>query len=321
MTIIKADEKAVSEAAALLRAGQLVALPTETVYGLAADAADSRAVAQIFAVKNRPQFNPLIAHVCDIEMAADYVEICPLAQRLMKQFWPGPLSFVLPLKAGAAISPLVTAGLNTVAARCPKGIFGDIIRAVGRPLAAPSANISGKISPTTAAAVAAGIGDKIPLIVDGGTCAVGVESTIIKIAAGKIYLLRAGGLPREAIEKAAGATLEELAHDTAIEAPGQLKSHYAPEARVRLNAREVRQEEVLLAFGAKRVDGAEQARAVRNLSESGDLAEAAANLFLYLAELDKTAGAGGIIAVEPIPATGIGEAINDRLSRAAAERE
>lgn len=319
--IKKAGKTAIKEAAALLRAGALVVLPTETVYGLAADALNNEAVAQIYAVKNRPQFNPLIVHVADSAMAADYVEISPLARRLMARFWPGPLSLVLPLKKGAKIAPPVSAGLPSLAVRCPQGAFADIIRAAGRPLAAPSANISGKISPTNAAAAAAALGDKIPLIIDGGPCAVGVESTIIQIEGEKLILLRAGGLAAEDIEAATGCRVSAPAGAGAVNAPGQLQSHYAPEARLRLNARRVEPHEALLAFGPQRALGAENVRFMRNLSASGNMAEAAANLFSALAELDRQIGAGGQIAAEPIGEQGLGAAINDRLRRAAAERD
>jgi len=317
----KSREQVIAEAAALLAAGALVALPTETVYGLAADAANSKAVANIYAVKGRPQFNPLIIHVADAAMAAQYVEISPPARQLMEAFWPGPLSLVLPIKAGANLSPLVSAGLSTVAVRCPQGIFADIIRAVGRPLAAPSANISGKISPTNAQAVEAAIGDKIALVVDGGACKVGVESTIIQPESERLIMLRAGGTAAEDIAKAIGRPVEARIGEAAINAPGQLKSHYAPEAKMRLNAREVQPGEALLAFGRCRAKGVENACAIRNLSEKGDLAEAAANLFTYMAELDRLAGLDGCIAAEPVPMRGLGAAINDRLARAAADRD
>jgi len=315
------EGQVIDTAAALLQAGALVALPTETVYGLAADAANSAAVAQIYAVKGRPQFNPLIIHVADMAMAGRYVAISPLARQLMERFWPGPLSLVLPLKTGAELSPLVSAGLDTVAVRCPQGIFGDIIRAVGRPLAAPSANISGKISATTAIAAEAALGDKIALVVDGGPSRVGVESTIIQVENEQLTLLRAGGLPAEEIERAVHRRVARRRPGAAVNAPGQLTSHYAPEAKLRLNAREVQPGEALLAFGPRRAKGWQAAKAMRNLSETGDLAEAAANLFSYLAELDKIAGPGGLIAAEPVPAAGLGAAINDRLTRAAADRD
>jgi len=319
--LVPVNENSIARAAALLAAGQLVALPTETVYGLAADAANDEAVAAIFAVKGRPSYNPLIVHVSGLAMAADYVTIDALSQKLMRRFWPGPVSFVLPLRPGGRLSPLVSAGLPTVALRCPQGVFADIIARVGRPLAAPSANLSGRISPTGAQAVAHSLGDKIPLILDGGACPVGVESTIIAVKGEEIHLLRAGGLAREEIEAAAGRPLIKAGFGAAIAAPGMLCSHYAPAARVRLNARAVKAGEALLAFGPCRAKGWDKAAAVLNLSAKGDAREAALHLFAYLAQLDHaTGGRGGTIAVEPIPSAGLGEAINDRLRRAAAKR-
>jgi len=319
--IVPVNEKNIARAAALLATGQLVALPTETVYGLAADAMNGQAVAAIFAVKGRPQFNPLIAHVSSADMADKYVEIDALSRKLMRHFWPGPVSFVLPLRAGSFIHPLVTAGLPTMAVRCPQGVFADIIARVGRPLAAPSANISGRISPTKAQAVERALGNKIPLILDGGACAIGVESTILAIKEGEISLLRAGGLTREEIEAAVGQAIIKQNSGAAIAAPGMLPSHYAPEAMLRLKARVIKPGEALLAFGANRAKGYEKAVAMLNLSEKGDVREAALHLFAYLAQLDKIVSkTGGIIAVEPIPQAGLGEAINDRLARAAAKR-
>ncbi|KAA6204718.1 MAG: threonylcarbamoyl-AMP synthase [Candidatus Tokpelaia sp.] len=319
--IVPVNEKNIARAAALLAAGQIVALPTETVYGLAADAMNGQAVAAIFAAKGRPQFNPLIAHVSGADMADKYVEIDALSRKLMRHFWPGPVSFVLPLRAGSLIHPLVTAGLPTMAVRCPQGIFADIIARLGRPLAAPSANISGRISPTTASAVERALGSKIPLILDGGACAIGVESTILAIKGGEISLLRAGGLTREAIEEAAGQAVIKQNLGAAIAAPGMLPSHYAPEAVLRLKAWIIRPGEALLAFGANRAKNYEKAVAILNLSEKGDVREAALHLFAYLARLDKIVSkTGGLIAVEPIPQSGLGEAVNDRLARAAAKR-
>lgn len=319
--ILPATEQNIAKAARLLADGQLVALPTETVYGLAADALNGRAVAEIYAVKNRPRVNPLIVHVCDADMAARYVDVSPLARELMRRFWPGPLSLVLPLRAESGIDSLVTAGLPTLAVRCPQGVFADIIRRIGRPLAAPSANISGRISPTAAQAAAQALGEKIPLVIDGGICSVGVESTIIAVEKDKMTLLRAGGITREDIEAAGCGKLHMRRKNSAIAAPGQMQSHYAPAARVRLKAREVYEGEALLAFGSKRAKNYQCAAACLNLSETGNLREAAHNLFAYLEQLDAVLGkSDGIIAVEPVPAKGAGEAINDRLRRAAAER-
>lgn len=315
---IGTDRESVAKAAEALRAGRLVAIPTETVYGLAADATNGEAVAGIFAAKGRPRFNPLICHIADRAMADAIAVIDPLSARLMDAFWPGPLTIVLPLRKAGSIHPLVTAGLDTVGIRMPKGVAGEIIAAVGRPLAAPSANSSGRISATTAEAVEDDIGDRIAFVVDAGPCPVGLESTIVRIDGDEITLLRPGGLPAPEIERVAGRPLSRQSAVTAIVAPGMLASHYAPEAKVRPNADIVRPGEALLAFGPTRIDGAEQAVAVLNLSETGDLAEAAANLFTFMKRLD--ASGAGTIAVEPVPDEGLGEAINDRLSRAAAPR-
>ncbi|UCI10306.1 threonylcarbamoyl-AMP synthase [Mesorhizobium sp. B1-1-8] len=304
-------------ALALLEGGDVVAIPTETVYGLAGDATNGVAVARIFEAKGRPRFNPLIAHVADLAMAARIAEFDPLSAKLAEAFWPGPITLVLPQRPGNGIHPLVTAGLDTIALRIPRGFGGELIASLGRPLAAPSANSSGRISATTAEAVADDLGDRIKLVVDGGATPVGLESTIVKIEDGKLRLLRPGGIAAEEIEAVAGAKL--LRGAAGIEAPGMLASHYAPGASVRLNAEEVAGGEALLAFGRDRVEGWENALAFRNLSETGDLREAAANLFAYMQDLDRSGAA--TIAVEPIPFEGLGEAINDRLVRAAAPRD
>jgi L-threonylcarbamoyladenylate synthase len=304
-------------ALALLEGGDVVAIPTETVYGLAADATNGVGVARIFEVKGRPRFNPLIAHVADLAMAEHIALFDSLSKRLAQTFWPGPLTMVLPQRPGNGIHPLVTAGLDTIALRMPKGFGGELITRLRRPLAAPSANSSGKISATTAEAVAADLGAKIKLVVDGGATSVGLESTIVKIEGGKLRLLRPGGIAAEEIEAVAGTTLSRGA--TGIEAPGMLASHYAPGAAVRVNAAKVAKGEALLAFGPRRAEGWQGAAALRNLSETGDLREAAANLFSYLQRLDRSGA--GTIAVEPVPDTGLGEVINDRLSRAAAPRD
>jgi len=312
------SRNALARALALVVAGEVVAIPTETVYGLAGDATDGRAVARIFEAKGRPRFNPLIAHVSSLAMAETIADFDPLSRRLAEAFWPGPLTLVLPLRAGSPIHPLVTAGLDTVALRMPKGFGARLIEALGHPLAAPSANSSGRISTTTAAAVDADLGARIPLIVDGGPTPVGLESTIVKADGGAMMLLRPGGVPAEEIEKVIGKPLRR-GGASGVEAPGMLASHYAPHAAMRLDAREVRPGAALLAFGPGRIAGSENAVAIRNLSPSGDLGEAAANLFTMLRELDASGAAA--IAVEPIPATGLGEAINDRLARAAAPRD
>lgn len=316
--ILPAVKENIARAVDYLKRGKLVVLPTETVYGLGADATNGAAVAEIFAVKGRPQFNPLIAHVCDAAMAARYAVIDPLSQKLMDHFWPGPLTLVLPLKKKSGIHPFVTAGLPTLAIRSPRGIFSDIIAVLDAPVSAPSANRSGRISPTTAAVVADDLGACVPLILDGGACPVGVESTIVKVVEGEVFLLRPGGLVRAEIEKLAGRPVKRLAPYMAVEAPGMQESHYAPDAAVRLDAMEVHEGEALLAFGSQRAKGFEKAIAVLNLSPAGDMKEAATRLFDYLRKLDETDACR--IAVEPVPIDGLGEAINDRLVRAAAPR-
>ena len=305
------EDGAISSAVELLRAGKLVAVPTETVYGLAADATEHCAVQQIFDVKGRPSNNPLICHVSDIAMAKKYVEVSALAEKLMARFWPGPLSFVLPRLRATTVAPAVCAGLQTLAVRCPKNAATrNIIAQLGHPVAAPSANPSGKLSPTSAADVLAGLGGKIPLVIDGGDTDVGIESTIIGIRDNKLYLLRPGTITADEISDAAGETVLDR-DEQEITAPGQLASHYAPRAHVRMNADTARTGEILIGFGA--VAGR------YSLSPAGDLAEAAHKLFKLL----RIADTDGIqtIAVAPIPNQGIGIAINDRLRRAAAPRE
>ncbi|MDX2484733.1 MAG: L-threonylcarbamoyladenylate synthase [Pseudodonghicola sp.] len=296
-------------AAQLLAQGQLVAFPTETVYGLGADARNGRAVAAIYAAKGRPSFNPLIVHLADSDMAQTYVGWSATAQALAEAFWPGPLTLVLPLRPGHGISDLVTAGLDTLAIRVPAHPTARaLLRAFDGPVAAPSANPSGRISPTTAAHVLAGLSGRIAAVVDDGPCPVGLESTIVGLA-GDPVLLRPGGLAAEAIEAVLGHALTRPEGDGAITAPGQLSSHYAPVERVRLNATAPDKGELFLGFGAMVCD--------LNLSPSGDLVEAAANLFGHLHALDAR---GQPIAVAPIPDHGLGTAINDRLRRAAAPR-
>ncbi|KXF78406.1 translation factor Sua5 [Paramesorhizobium deserti] len=316
--IIGIDDEAVARAAKVLGEGGLVAIPTETVYGLAADATNGLAVARIFEAKGRPRFNPLICHVSNPGMAERFVEIDPVSRRLIDAFWPGPLTLVLPLKSSAEVHPLVTAGLSTLALRMPRGPAAEVIATLDRPLAAPSANTSGRISATTAEAVAEDLGGKVDLILDAGPCPVGLESTIIKVEGDAISLLRPGGLPAEEIEALTGKRLKRADQRAAIEAPGMLASHYAPRAGMRLNARELAPGEALLAFGPSRAKGAENAARTLNLSETGNLREAAVHLFDYMKKLDQTGAA--TIAVEPIPHDGLGEAINDRLARAAAPR-
>ena len=298
-----------------LAAGEVVAIPTETVYGLAGDATNGAAIAKVYEAKGRPRFNPLIVHVADMKMASDVAIFDTLSRKLAAAFWPGPLTIVLPLRIGHAVHPLVSAGLDTVGLRMPDGLAHEVIASLDRPLAAPSANASGRISPTTAQAVEADIGDRIPLILDGGATPVGVESTIVKIVDGAVRLLRPGGVAAEDIEAVIGMPLVR-ANAGKVEAPGMLASHYAPAAAVRLDAQALRPGEALLSFGRFAISGSPVAS--RNLSPSGDLREAASNLFSFLAELDRSGAS--TIAVAPIPEHGLGEAINDRLRRAAAPR-
>ena len=300
-------------AADLLRAGQLVAFPTETVYGLGGDATDGKAVAGIYQAKGRPSFNPLIAHVWDVETALTLIELNAAGLALARAFWPGPLTLVGQMRAGADMSGLVTAGLPTLAVRVPAHpLARRLLQRVGRPVAAPSANPSGRISPTSADHVMAGLQGRIAAVLDAGPCAVGLESTIIGVGEDEVTLLRPGGLAVEEIEQISGP-LAGRADADAISAPGQLESHYAPNARMRLDASAARACEVLLGFGP--VDGA-----ALNLSLSGDLTEAAAHLFDHLHKMDALAQ-GHTIAVSPIPEVGLGAAINDRLRRAAAPRQ
>ncbi|MFC0239408.1 L-threonylcarbamoyladenylate synthase [Rhodopseudomonas telluris] len=312
-----------AEAAAhALRGGSLVAFPTETVYGLGADATNADAVARLYAAKGRPSFNPLIAHVADLAAARAVAKLDEVSLRLAEAFWPGPLTLVLPKATNCSVCDLATAGLVSVALRVPAHpVAQSILRAFGGPVVAPSANRSGHVSPTTAAHVAADLDGRIDVIVDGGPVMVGVESTIIGCL-GVPVLLRPGGVPREAIERVLGRTLSTPMAipdaGRAPVAPGMLASHYAPRARVRLEATTVESGEALLAFGPDLPPGAETAVAVRNLSTRGDLAEAAARLFGALRALDEVEARA--IAVMPIPTHGLGEAINDRLRRAAAPR-
>ncbi|QUJ75588.1 threonylcarbamoyl-AMP synthase [Sulfitobacter albidus] len=307
--ILRDDTHGIKAAAGLLGAGQLVAFATETVYGLGADARDGAAVAAVYAAKGRPSFNPLIVHLADAAQAAAYADMSADAQKLADAFWPGPLTLVVPLRAGHGLSSLVTAGLETVALRVPAHARARaLLRAFGGPVAAPSANPSGRISPTTAAHVIAGLDGRIAAVQDAGACAVGVESTIIGWEDGRAVLLRAGGVAAEELAAILGCSPGAPAHG-GITAPGQLRSHYAPGAAVRLNARTAREGEVMLGFGEIAGD--------MSLSETGDLAQAAARLFDALHALDAT---GKPIAVAPVPERGLGVAINDRLRRAAAPR-
>jgi len=322
--VLPAGEAAVAAAARVLGEGGLVAFPTETVYGLGADATNAGAVARLYEAKGRPAFNPLIAHVGNLDAARRIGRFDAAALLLAEAFWPGPLTLVLPKTADCAVADLATAGLDTVAIRIPEHrIARDILRAFGRPVVAPSANLSGHVSPTLAAHVLGDLDGRIDLIVDGGAVAVGVESTIVGIFDAPI-LLRPGGLPRADIERVLGHALVQPPADADGDsgqplAPGMLASHYAPRTKVRLNADRIEPGEALLAFGLGAISGIDEAAAVMNLSERGDLDEAAANLFGYLRALDTRAARA--IAVMPIPEDGLGEAINDRLRRAAVGRE
>jgi len=321
--ILPAGDAAVAEAARTLEAGGLVAFPTETVYGLGADATNPAAIARLYQAKGRPAFNPLISHVADLAAAEKIGRFEGEATRLARAFWPGPLTLVLPKTRDCAVADLATAGLDTIAIRVPSHpLARAILHAFGKPVVAPSANISGHVSPTTAAHVQSDLEGKIDLIVDGGPVEVGVESTIVGCFDSPM-LLRPGGLPREKIERVLGRALlqapaDEVSDSAQPLAPGMLASHYAPRTRVRLDATTIAPGEALLAFGPP-VAGSEHAAAVMNLSARGDLNEAAANLFGYLRALDARAAA--TIAVMPIPHHGLGEAINDRLRRAAVGRE
>jgi len=322
MALIPSDPAGIAKAATALKSGQLVAFPTETVYGLGGDALNPDAVARIFATKTRPAFNPLIIHVADLSTAQTFGEFSATALKLAENFWPGALTLVVPLKPDAGIAGLVTAGLQTIAIRVPDhNIAQTLLRTVGRPLAAPSANRSGTVSPTSPAHVASDLGQDPALILDGGATSVGLESTIVAVDGDTVTLLRPGGTAREDIERLLGEQLLGSRLNTADTAtqrpqsPGQLASHYAPRAGVRLNATALNPGEALLAFGpnAPKTDAP-----TFNLSPTGDVTEAAVNLFAALRTLD---GTGSVtIAVMTIPTHGLGEAINDRLQRAAAPR-
>ena len=322
--ILPASEAAVRAAARVLAQGGLVAFPTETVYGLGADATNPAAIARLYQAKGRPAFNPLIAHVGDLGAGMKIARFDETAIRLAEAFWPGPLTLVLPKAENCVVADLATAGLDTVAIRIPAHpVAREILRVFGGPVVAPSANISGHVSPTTAAHVQSDLAGRVDLIVDGGPVAVGVESTIVGCF-DEPMLLRPGGLPRAEIERVLGRALRQaptVAESGSSQplAPGMLASHYAPRAKVRLNAQRLEPGEALLSFGLGAISGIDAASIVMNLSERGDLAEAAANLFGHLRALDSK----GVrtIAVMPIPNDGLGEAINDRLRRAAVGRE
>jgi len=319
MPVQPADSEAIEAAGRLLVAGELVALPTETVYGLAADATNGQAVARIFATKGRPRFNPLIVHVPDVPAAERIAVMTGAAHKLAQAFWPGPLTLVMTRRSEAGLSDLVSAGLDSVAVRVPAHpVAQAVLAAAGRPLAAPSANRSGRVSPTTAQHVADDLGEEVRLILDGGATQHGLESTVLDVSvAERVRLLRLGAVSRDAIEAVLGEKLADgpASDDVHPSSPGQLASHYAPHAALRLDATDVRPGEALLAFG--RAVPATTGPVI-NLSATGDPVEAAAALFSALRALDQ--GKVQVIAVMPIPDQGIGEAINDRLRRAAAPR-
>jgi L-threonylcarbamoyladenylate synthase len=322
--ILAANGAAVAAAARCLRDGGLVAFPTETVYGLGADAGNAGAIARLYEAKGRPSFNPLIAHVGDFAAARKIARFDAQAVALADAFWPGPLTLVLPKAQACPVADLATAGLDTIAVRVPAHpVAREILRVFGGPVVAPSANLSGHVSPTTAAHVQGDLAGRIDLIVDGGAVEVGVESTIVGCFDAPM-LLRPGGVPRGEIERVLGRALLQPPHDTDSDsahplAPGMLASHYAPRSKVRLNVVKLEAGEALLAFGPGAISGIDAASDMMNLSARGDLNEAAANLFGYLRALD--ARRARAIAVMPIPHHGLGEAINDRLRRAAMGRK
>ena len=312
MTIVAATKESIDRAAEALAKGEIVAFPTETVYGLGANALNAAAVAKVFAAKDRPRFNPLIVHVRGEEEAEAYAVINDTARKLMRAFWPGPLSLVLPRETGCAIADLVSAGLDTIALRAPSHpVARALLEATKLPIAAPSANRSGRVSPTTAAHVEAELGRLPAMILDGGPCTLGLESTVLGIDGDEVSLLRLGALPRKEIEKVLGRKFAARQAGSHVTSPGQLATHYAPVTPLRLDASKPRRGEAFLAFGPNAPSFAGPAI---NLSRRGDLVEAAANFFAALRTLDEA----GVetIAVMPIPDHGLGEAINDRLKRA-----
>ncbi|WP_324352672.1 L-threonylcarbamoyladenylate synthase [Methyloceanibacter sp.] len=316
MPVVPATDEAIAQAAGALAGGEIVAFPTETVYGLGADARNGAAVAKIFAAKERPRFNPLIVHVPDFATAETLVAFNDDARTLAAAFWPGPLTLVAPKRDDCGIADLVTAGLDTLAVRIPgHPVARALLTTAKCPIAAPSANRSGRISPTEAAHVAAELGEIPAMILDGGPCARGLESTVVSLAGAEPVLLRLGAVPRHEIEAALARPVARAEDDAPIASPGQLARHYAPQTPLRLNAADVQPGEVLLAFGPDPLPC--DSKAI-NLSHAGDLSEAAAKLFASLRELDEAGSFG--IAVMPIPDEGLGEAINDRLRRAAKAR-
>jgi L-threonylcarbamoyladenylate synthase len=314
MTIAKPTHRSLARAAALLARGRLVAFPTETVYGLGAAAGDARAVLRLYAAKGRPRFNPLIAHVANLAAARQLVRFDARAEKLARLFWPGPLTLVLPRLPGAAVCRIAGAGLDTLGIRIPDNpAAADLLRRFGRPVVAPSANRSGRLSPTDARAVRRSLGGRVDLVLDGGACRVGLESTIVDLSGARARLLRDGGIARAAIEAAIGPL---AGAGSAIKAPGMLASHYAPRARIRLDAATAKPGEAYLGFG--KLPKLPPGTPALTLSARRDPAEAAHNLFAFLQTLDRPQIA--TIAVAPIPAAGLGAAISDRLARAAAPR-
>jgi L-threonylcarbamoyladenylate synthase len=311
-----ANDDTLANASDILRRGGLVAFPTETVYGLGADARNDDAVARIFAAKDRPSFNPLIVHIADLAAAETLGDFNDLARNLAEHFWPGPLSLVLPRLPDSGLSLLVSAGLDTVALRAPAHpLAQDLLARFGGPIAAPSANRAGEVSPTMAAHVPDSLGDAVDLIVDGGPCTVGLESTVVELCGARPAILRHGAVTREQLEQILGPVDDASVPDAGQKprSPGQIAKHYAPSIPLRINATDIRPNEAFVAFGDSPKG---DATVTRNLSPSGDLVEAAARLFATLRELDRPEHIG--IAVAPVPETGIGRAINDRLRRAAA---
>jgi L-threonylcarbamoyladenylate synthase len=316
MTIEPATQSSIQQAVRIVTEGGVVAFPTETVYGLGADATNADAVLRVYEMKGRPRFNPLIAHVADRKMAEVHGEFNNAAHKLADAFWPGPLTLVLKKRSTSKICDLVSAGLDTIALRVPANETAqELLRAAACPIAAPSANRAGHVSPTTAAHVAADLGDGPGMILDGGDASLGLESTVVEVSGTEPLLLRPGGIPRKEIEDILGVKLGDVEPSAQPASPGQLASHYAPNARLRLEATSLKPGEALLAFGPSplQIDGP-----MVNLSESGNLREAATRLFAALRDLDASGCSG--IAVMPIPGEGLGEAINDRLARAAAPR-
>lgn len=324
--IVQATPEAIAQAAERLRAGGLVALPTETVYGLGADATNDRAVAAIFEAKGRPTFNPVIVHVATRAQAEEIVDFDIRARLLAELFWPGPLTMILPRREGSAVSLLCSAGLPTVAVRCPSHpVARQLITALGRPIAAPSANASGTLSPTTPQHVAQSLGEKAGMILAGGKAAVGLESTVVDLSGAVPVMLRPGGVTLDELQMHLGEVQVELEPvNDKPKSPGQLLRHYAPRTALRLHAVDVREGEALLAFGSLKFMGMQGGGFAKqklpdgwlmNLSETGDLNEAAANVFAMLHALDECGAT--TIAVMNIPDTGLGLAINDRLKRAA----